>query len=171
MTQDDVTVLQTMADQLANGIENAQLFEQTQQRAVELTEAKSRSRKGRKEAEAEKEAAEAAKEEAEKARKDAEAANQTLAAQMWQTAGQAQLNDRMRGEQDIPTLASNVIQQLCKYLDAQVGALYVLEDDMLKLAGTYAYPAQESLRPIPDRRKPGRASRAGKAGHRRPRPG
>lgn len=36
-SQEDVTSLQTMADQIANAIENARLFEQTQLRAEELT--------------------------------------------------------------------------------------------------------------------------------------
>jgi GAF domain-containing protein len=36
-TQEDITSLQTMADQLANAIENANLFEQTEARAEELT--------------------------------------------------------------------------------------------------------------------------------------
>ncbi|MBW8011718.1 MAG: GAF domain-containing protein [Chloroflexi bacterium] len=35
-TQDDITALQTMADQVANAIENVSLFEQTQERAEEL---------------------------------------------------------------------------------------------------------------------------------------
>ncbi len=145
-SQEDVTVLQTMADQLANAIANAQLFEQTQQRTIELSSAREiaetarrEAEKARREAEAEKEMAEAAKVEAEKARQDTEAANRNLAAQMWQTTGQALLNDRMRGEQDISTLANNVIDQLCEYMGAQVGTLYILETDTLKLAGTYAY--------------------------------
>lgn len=36
-SQEDITALQTMADQLANSIENARLFEQTELRAEELT--------------------------------------------------------------------------------------------------------------------------------------
>jgi GAF domain-containing protein len=36
-SQEDITALQTMADQLANAIENARLFEQTELRAEELT--------------------------------------------------------------------------------------------------------------------------------------
>ncbi len=145
-TAEDVTVLQTMADQLANAIANTQLFEQTQQRAVELGKAREvaeaarrEAEKARREAEIEKEAAEAAQQEAETARRATEEANRNLAAQMWQTTGQTQLNDRMRGEQDITTLANNVIDQLCQYLGAQVGALYVLDGNTLKLAGTYAY--------------------------------
>jgi signal transduction histidine kinase len=58
---------------------------------------------------------------------------------MWQTTGQAQLNDRMRGEQDITTLANNIIDQLCEYMGAQVGTLYVLEAETLRLTGTCAY--------------------------------
>jgi CheY-like chemotaxis protein/signal transduction histidine kinase/DNA-binding LacI/PurR family transcriptional regulator/PAS domain-containing protein len=108
--------------------------------------AKDEAIQARKEALAEKESAEkarriaeAAKEEAEKAKKDTEIANRTLAAQIWQTNGQALLNERMRGEQELATLANNVIEQLCIYLAAPVGALYALEDTKLTLAGAYAY--------------------------------
>ena len=90
-------------------------------------------------AEIEKEKAQAAKNEAEKAHREMEIANQTLAAQMWQTTGQALLNEKMRGEQDIPTLANNVIQHLCGYLETDSGAIYILEEKLLRLAGTYAY--------------------------------
>jgi CheY-like chemotaxis protein/signal transduction histidine kinase/DNA-binding LacI/PurR family transcriptional regulator len=152
-TQEDVDTIQTMADQLANAIENARLFEQTQLRAAELAKAKEsaesakeEAEKARQDAEAEKEAAEIAREEAEKARKESEAANQSLALQMWQTTGQALLNERMRGEQDISTLANNVIQQLCRYLDAPVGALYVREDKELVLAGSFAYRSSNLIR-------------------------
>ncbi|MFZ6027779.1 MAG: response regulator [Chloroflexota bacterium] len=116
--ESDVMVLQSMADQIAVALTNARLFDQTQQRAAELA---------------------VAKEEADQARQAAESANRTLAAQMWQTTGQAQLNERMRGEQDIFTLGRNVIQQLCAYLDAPIGTLYILEDKWLKLAGTCAF--------------------------------
>jgi PAS domain S-box-containing protein len=100
----------------------------------------------RAEAEKAREKAETAKSEAEKARQRAEAeqekaqaANEMLAAQIWQTVGQAQLNECMRGEQDISTLAGNIIQQLCEYLDAQQGLLYILDGERLKLQGTYAF--------------------------------
>jgi tubulin-specific chaperone A len=68
-----------------------------------------------------------------------------LMAQMWLTAGLGRLNERMRGEQDISTLAGNIIQQLCKHIEAQVGALYVRKDDELRLAGTYAYTRRKHL--------------------------
>ncbi|HNT74744.1 MAG TPA: GAF domain-containing protein [Anaerolineae bacterium] len=81
----------------------------------------------------------AARAEAEQARQSAEAANQALQAQIWLVAGQAQLSQQLRATQDIPALAHNVIRQLCLYLDASVGALYLLQGQVLTLAGSYAY--------------------------------
>jgi hypothetical protein len=76
---------------------------------------------------------------AEAARASAEATHAALQDRAWLAAGQAALNDRMRGEQDLTTLAGNVIGQLCRYLDAPTGALFLLESDVLRLAGSYAY--------------------------------
>lgn len=75
---------------------------------------------------------------AEKARLDAERANTALSAQMWQVAGLAQLGDVMRGVEDVPALAQAVLEHLCRYLEAQAGALYVSEANWFILAGTYA---------------------------------
>jgi signal transduction histidine kinase/CheY-like chemotaxis protein/HAMP domain-containing protein len=130
----DRAVMQTMADQVAVAIDNAQLLAQTQAALEETARAQ--------------ESAEKAKEKAEQAREEAEAANKALEGQMWQTAGQAQLSDRMRGEQDIPALADNIIQQLCHYLKAQVGALYVAEDSTLNLIGSYAYASKNPAKPF-----------------------
>ena len=121
----DVSLLSSLVGHVSVAISNARLFEQTTQSKEEAELAKGK--------------AESAKDEAEKARKEAEAANLSLAAQMWLTTGQALLNECMRGEQSIPTLANNVIHQLCQYLEAQMGLLYIKEDNVLKLAGTYAY--------------------------------
>jgi CheY-like chemotaxis protein/signal transduction histidine kinase len=116
--EEDIAVLQTMADQVAIALTTADLFVQIQQRAKELAEAT---------------------ELAEAARDEAEAASTALAKQMWQTAGQADLANVMRGEQDLFTLADNIIRQLCHYLQAQIGALYIVEDQKLNLMGSYAY--------------------------------
>jgi GAF domain-containing protein/HAMP domain-containing protein len=128
---EDITILQTMGDQLANGIEKARLYEQIQQRAIELDKAR--------------EAADSAKNDAEKARIIAEEANHSLAAQMWLAAGQTLLNEKMRGEQDISTLANNVIQHLCKYIQASSGAIYILDNEILRLSGTYAYRKKSTV--------------------------
>jgi CheY-like chemotaxis protein/HAMP domain-containing protein len=57
----------------------------------------------------------------------------------WLLTGGSQLNDVMRGEKDITTLAQDVITHLCKHLKAQVGAIYLHENGRLELAGSYAY--------------------------------
>ena len=64
----------------------------------------------------------------------------------WLKTGQAELNDRMRGEQDVNTLSQNIVQFLAKYLDAQVGALYLLDDEKsLRLFGSYAYQKRKNI--------------------------
>lgn len=120
-----INILQTLADQLANSIEKARLYTQISQRAVELNQARA--------------IADAAKEEAESARAAAEVANDSLAIQVWQATGQTLLNQKMRGEQDIHTLGHNIIQQLCKYINAESGAIYILQEQTLQLVGVYAY--------------------------------
>ncbi|MBN2007284.1 MAG: GAF domain-containing protein [Anaerolineae bacterium] len=69
---------------------------------------------------------------------DVERANAALQEQMWQVTGLAQLGDVMRGVEDVPVLAKAVLTHLCYYLEAQVGALYVADDDALVLVETYA---------------------------------
>lgn len=94
------------------------------------------------------EAEQQAKKEAEQARREITAANETLKAQIWQTTGQAQLNEKMQGEQDLSTLADNIIEQLCQYLQAQIGALYIAEDHCLNLMGSYAFASKNPARQI-----------------------
>ena len=85
----------------------------------------------------------------EQARQAAEAANRALQAQMWQIAGQAELGEVMRGEQPLDTLAANIIQQLCKYLGAPVGALYLSGGRCAQADGRLCLPAsQPSSQPI-----------------------
>lgn len=66
--------------------------------------------------------------------------------QNWLKTGQAQLNDRLRGEQDIATLGKNIISYLTRYLNAQIGAIYSAdEDNLLNLVGSYANTKQKNL--------------------------
>lgn len=62
--------------------------------------------------------------------------------QNWLITGQAELSNVMRGEPHVATLAKNIVTYLAKYLQAHVGALYVLqlrdEVQRLKLMGSYA---------------------------------
>jgi CheY-like chemotaxis protein/signal transduction histidine kinase len=107
----DINLLRSLANQVATALSNTRLFEQTI----------------------------LSKEQAEQAREEAENLNKTLEVQIWQTTGQAQLSDTMRGEQDLAALATNVIQQLCKYVYAHIGALYIADNHSLRLAGHFAY--------------------------------
>ncbi|MBN1260415.1 MAG: GAF domain-containing protein, partial [Anaerolineae bacterium] len=82
---------------------------------------------------------------AEQARSEAEVANKALQDQMWRIGGQAQLAQRMRGEQDLPTLARNIIEHLCRYVGAAVGALYWRNGEVLELLASYAFSHRKRL--------------------------
>ena len=66
-------------------------------------------------------------------------------AQNWLKTGQANLNEIIRGEQDIAVLTRNIIDFLCEYVDAQIGLFYLLQDDIeqpyLQVISGYAYIA------------------------------
>ncbi len=57
----------------------------------------------------------------------------------WSLSGTVQMNDKLRGEKPIPTLAEDVVTQLTQYLNALVGAFYIYENGLLELAGSYAF--------------------------------
>ncbi|MTI23257.1 response regulator, partial [Fulvivirga sp. RKSG066] len=67
----------------------------------------------------------------------------------WIKTGQAGLNDRMRGEQDLPTLSKNIISYLTKYLKSQVGIIYMVDikdnKKILRLSGSYAFTMRKAL--------------------------
>ena len=64
--------------------------------------------------------------------------------QNWLKTGQAELNNVMRGEQNLATLSKNIITYLARYIEAQVGAMYLLsEENVLKLVGSYAYTTRQ----------------------------
>jgi transcriptional regulator with GAF, ATPase, and Fis domain len=78
-------------------------------------------------------------------------AKQALAAverQNWLRTGQTELNDVMRGEQEVITLTKNVIAYLSQYLNADIGTVYVTSETngntRLRLAGSYAYTRRNS---------------------------
>jgi transcriptional regulator with GAF, ATPase, and Fis domain len=77
---------------------------------------------------------------AEQARLEAEKTRQSLEQQLEFVSAQAQLNDILRSEQEIDDLADNVLSYLCRYLDAPVGILYLLENGALRRAGQFALP-------------------------------
>ena len=64
----------------------------------------------------------------------------------WLKTGHAELSNAMRGELDLPTLSKNVVTYLAKYLDAQVGVMYVSDDgETLRLTGSYAFTQRKRL--------------------------
>ncbi len=82
----------------------------------------------------------------EAARLDAELARQQAEAEAWYARGQALLADEMRGDLEVGEIADRVVSFLCRYLGAQTGAFYLLEDGVLKLTGRCAY-AEHPNRP------------------------
>ncbi|MCK5525484.1 MAG: response regulator [Thiomargarita sp.] len=67
--------------------------------------------------------------------------------QNWLKTGQNKLNKTMRGDLEITLLARKVIIFLAKYLKAQVGILYLYDEnkDELKLTASYAFSQRKSL--------------------------
>ncbi|HLP50600.1 MAG TPA: response regulator [Chitinophagales bacterium] len=58
----------------------------------------------------------------------------------WLLTGTAEINDQLRGEKEAVNLAQDVINQLCIYMNAQIGAIYISnEDDDLQLIAGYAF--------------------------------
>ncbi|SEH07457.1 response regulator [Candidatus Venteria ishoeyi] len=72
-------------------------------------------------------------------------ATEQNAIQDWLKTGQAQLNEQLRGEQDVIVLAEKLLNYLAPYLEAQVGLFYLLTEEenpsnaRLKLVASYAY--------------------------------
>ena len=64
----------------------------------------------------------------------------------WLKAGQAELSDQMRGEQDLAELSRNVVTYLAKYIGAQVGVFYAADKEgRYNLQGSYAYTRRKSI--------------------------
>ena len=64
----------------------------------------------------------------------------------WLKTGQADLDDRIRGEQEMETMCRNIITFIAKYLNAQVGALYINDGhDVYRLKASYAYKTRKNL--------------------------
>ncbi len=59
----------------------------------------------------------------------------------WLKNGQMELADRVRGDKGLKTLAEDIITFLAGYVDAQVGLLYITDEDKkLSLTGSFALP-------------------------------
>ncbi len=65
--------------------------------------------------------------------------------QQWLQDGLVKFSDVLRGEQNIMTLSQDMITFLATYLNSRIGALYLEENDTLKLTGSYAYTESDSI--------------------------
>lgn len=66
----------------------------------------------------------------------------------WLKTGIARLNEVMKGDPNIKTLASTVISEIATYMNAQVAAFYVAQKEpvtALTLMGSYAYTKRKNL--------------------------
>ena len=67
------------------------------------------------------------------------ASTKEIEIQNWLKTGEAKLNDKMRGEQDVVVLAQNILNAVVEYINGQVGAIYlVTENKKLKPVSSYA---------------------------------
>lgn len=63
--------------------------------------------------------------------------------QHWMLKGYNLLNERLSGEQSVQQISENAIAFLAEYLEANIGALYLLQaNNSLKLRGRYAFTPQ-----------------------------
>jgi len=66
--------------------------------------------------------------------------------QNWLKTGQAELNEKMRGEQDIIELSENIVTYIASYIDANLGAIYLKDEkDKLRLVSSYSYTKRKNL--------------------------
>ena len=57
----------------------------------------------------------------------------------WLKTGQTELNEKMRGEQELSALTQNILSYIADYLNAQVGVFFLAEGEGFKLVSSYAY--------------------------------
>ncbi len=67
--------------------------------------------------------------------------------QNWLKTGMNGLSEQMRGDLDISVLADSIIRFIAEYIDAKMGALYLLDSSgsFLNLAGSYAFVKRKNL--------------------------
>ncbi len=68
----------------------------------------------------------------------------------WMLSGGSAINESLRGEQEIDELCNHVVSTMCNYMNAPVGALYLLNSkkQSLILTGSYAFEKKGKSREI-----------------------
>jgi CheY-like chemotaxis protein/signal transduction histidine kinase/CHASE3 domain sensor protein len=64
----------------------------------------------------------------------------------WLLTGAAKINEALQGQQELITLADNIVSKISNYIDAAVGALFLLDErnHFFRLTGTYAYKSKNN---------------------------
>jgi CheY-like chemotaxis protein/signal transduction histidine kinase/CHASE3 domain sensor protein len=57
----------------------------------------------------------------------------------WLLTGNDELNITIQGDKEVKVLATDMISMIATYLKAQIGAIYLLDDEHLRLVGAYAF--------------------------------
>ena len=62
----------------------------------------------------------------------------------WLLSGAAEINEAMQGEQEVAELSANIISKICNYIDARIGALFLVDErkKIFYLSGSYAYTSK-----------------------------
>ncbi len=64
----------------------------------------------------------------------------------WIKTGQTELNEKLRGAQDVKSLAASALSYISRYVDAQIGTIYVkTEQELFRLLGSYAYKKRKNV--------------------------
>jgi len=66
--------------------------------------------------------------------------------QNWIKTAQTDLNKIMRQPDDVKLLAQAILTFLCQYVGAEVGTMYLAEEDQLDLSATYSFDNRKGLR-------------------------
>jgi len=64
---------------------------------------------------------------------------------IWLQEGVSDLNEFIRGQEDLALLSRNIISFVCQKIDAQVGAFYLVEDETIRLTGSYAFKVRKDF--------------------------
>ncbi|KAA3600438.1 MAG: response regulator [Calditrichaeota bacterium] len=71
-----------------------------------------------------------------------------LLKQNWLNEGQAELNNKLRGNPEIATLAKNVLDFLTRYLGCPIGAIYIRDEEHLKMINSFSFNFDKENPPI-----------------------
>lgn len=66
----------------------------------------------------------------------------------WLLTGNTELNNKIQGEKTVDQLGMDIINQLISYLDAQIGTVYIAENEELQLVGSYAFEGKNINRTL-----------------------